>query len=514
MRRIIAILLPLALMLMFVPGAFAICDPFYGTDGDDVVFCEGDDGHDMDVGRGNDVVTILNGITSRVTSFGGVLRVIVMPGAQLGSANNIAIVMDGDGRIISLGDISAQNGIALWGNGSITHVGNIDAQRVGVLAVGNVDVSVVGDIHAERGGIDIRQATEYINVYHAGDITGDGFGILLVGSGSIVNIGDITLLDDAGPSGNGIQMNGDGLVMQLGDIVAFRGIISRGDVYMRGDITAAALGIAIGEGVIDYAGTINITRRDGIGIRGDDTATEARAQTVLIDGTIIAPTAITLNRGDDVVIISGDSVIQGAVLLGAGDDVFIIEPGAEIVGTIRAGETEEVNGDTLILGNEWVCQEDDDPRIAEINAAIAGVNPNNGTLTYQGQTYTISEFEQLVNGMGIYTCFPWMQDGRLNRFDHGAPVALYCTIGGGVSVWDIDGSGSGTFTYAVESNQIVQAFALATASGINQSLGSDAQGNTLYALSDGVSLQFMGPEISEPGKTYQFNFDYAVCPQE
>lgn len=78
-------------------------------------------------------------------------------------------------------------------------------------------------------------------------------------------------------------------------------------------------------------------------------------------------------------------------------------------------------------------------------------------------------------------------------------------------MWDINLDSHGTFTFAVTHDQIEEAFTQAVATGLNQQIGSDTLGNTLYALNDGHTLDFLGPDLRETGKTYQFMFERGRC---
>ncbi|KXK20840.1 MAG: hypothetical protein UZ15_CFX003001626, partial [Chloroflexi bacterium OLB15] len=97
-------------------------------------------------------------------------------------------------------------------------------------------------------------------------------------------------------------------------------------------------------------------------------------------------------------------------------------------------------------------------------------------------------------------------------YDLGAPDALYCTVGGGVSDWRIDLNSQGTFDLAITRAQIDAAFEQAVASGVNQVIGAGGLNNTFYALSDGQTITYMSPDLREPGKLYQFSFERNRCP--
>jgi hypothetical protein len=178
--------------------------------------------------------------------------------------------------------------------------------------------------------------------------------------------------------------------------------------------------------------------------------------------------------------------------------------------TVLGGETGEVVGDALYIGDSLICTSDGAAVAAA--QAINALNPDSGTVTYKGQTYTWAEFERIASGARIDPCQPGqIHDGRVNSFDLGAPVALFCTVGGGMSVWDIDVTGQGTFSFAVTRAEIEAGFAAAVASGANQLLRADAQGNSLYALSDGHTITFAGPDLLVPGKTYLFTLESTLC---
>ncbi len=190
--------------------------------------------------------------------------------------------------------------------------------------------------------------------------------------------------------------------------------------------------------------------------------------------------------------------------MGGGDDTVIIGDNSVIHDTILGGETAEVNGDTLMIGDTQICSEDGSATATAHTLAdqVAGLNPDSDTVTYLGQTYTWAEFEHITSGMRFGPCFGRIDDGRINAYDLAAPDALYCVQGGGVSVWDIDTVGQGTYSFAITRAQIEAAFAQAAASGQNTMIDADDLGNALYALSDGHTIQFNAPETNEPWKTY------------
>lgn len=95
-------------------------------------------------------------------------------------------------------------------------------------------------------------------------------------------------------------------------------------------------------------------------------------------------------------------------------------------------------------------------------------------------------------------------DGRLNAFDHGAPVALYCADGV-YNLWDIGTDGQGTWVGSVSVEDVEAGLAAAKDSGANVEIASLGD-NSLWALAPGDKLQLMGTDLREAGKQYVFIF--------
>jgi hypothetical protein len=95
-------------------------------------------------------------------------------------------------------------------------------------------------------------------------------------------------------------------------------------------------------------------------------------------------------------------------------------------------------------------------------------------------------------------------DGRLNAFDHGAPVSIYC-VDGEYTLWDIGLDGRGTFVGSVSVADAEAGLAQAESSGENVQI-AEIGDNSLWALAPGDKLQLMGADLREPGKMYEFIF--------
>jgi hypothetical protein len=205
--------------------------------------------------------------------------------------------------------------------------------------------------------------------------------------------------------------------------------------------------------------------------------------------------------------------VLGAIEMGAGDDTVKVGDNAVVPNTILGGETQETVGDSLYIGSTNVCSEDGQA-VADAGAtgsSISALDPNGGTVTYMGQTYTWAEFEHIASGLSVSPCFGRISDGRINAYDLAASNALYCAVEGGVIVWNIDLQGNGTFGYYATTEQIDAAFAQAVASQTNTLVQTDSLNSPLYALSDGHTLAFFSKDLREPGKTYQFTFERGLC---
>jgi len=372
-----------------------------------------------------------------------------------------------------------------------------------------------------RGGNNgiFNNGTTYL--FNGGKIKGGNDGLFLVGDGYVYNVGRIR------GGNNGIYITGDAYVANDGVIKGNNaGIYVEGNGYVDngGKVKGGNTGILVsGGGSIDVSGTVT-SDHTGIYLGGDgdinvsgtviagDVGIKGGSgdQHVDVTGTIDPPLAADLGDGNDSFYARSGSNVQGEIHLGGGDDLMIVGDHSHVPEEMLGGETDEVDGDTLIIGDGLICAEDG---TAIANAqAINSLDPNGGSVTYLGETYTWAEFEHIMGGAHVHPCEPGrINDGRINAYDLAAPDALYCTVDQGVSVWQINLEGQGTFAFAVTLDQIKAAIAQATTTGQNQLIQSDANGGALYALSDGTHLQFNAPDLREPGKTYVFLFEDGRC---
>jgi hypothetical protein len=168
-----------------------------------------------------------------------------------------------------------------------------------------------------------------------------------------------------------------------------------------------------------------------------------------------------MESGNDTVIISGNNATVGGMIDGGtGYDVL----------------TFSLNTADPAQRQAWAEQ-------------IAAANPNGGTLTFNGHTYTWQNFEELSQLLIT-----------LNPVYRGS-FAVYCALGGGIDVYAINEQ-QGTLAFNVSaqalSNGITQG-----ANGTTQLVSSS--GVTLYALTTG-ELQVNGPN----NNTFTFRYE-AYC---
>jgi hypothetical protein len=161
---------------------------------------------------------------------------------------------------------------------------------------------------------------------------------------------------------------------------------------------------------------------------------------------------------------------------------------------------------------------------------IPGLRLNYGqtwqyTLPADGEYLFMTQFNS-ASGNAHYITFTWdcraaantsqpqhgaahaypINDGRINRFDHAAPVAVYCADSG-LSLYAIDEQGHGSFAADIPWNSIQPALADAAT---RHRLITETAGLQLWALSDRSSdgqqqLQLMGPD------DYVFIFPANTC---
>lgn len=383
-----------------------------------------------------------------------------------------------------------------FGTGTVTNTGSIEAELAGIAAIGNVTINNSGEIDAIAG------------------IAGVGPNVTINNSG-LVDAGIVGILG----AGDNVEINNDGVVIgALGNDLGF-GIIAAGDSTINN--SGVVIGNTVGIGVYGDS-TINVD--DGyvyggaagiVGLGGD--------QTVNVDGTVVGDTlapmlvtvipsltdvervAIALEEGNDRVNLRDDAYVVGDIRMGDGDDTVQIASGAHVEGLIHGGDTGEDRGDLLIVGDESMCGEDPDTneRVDHVRNLVNGINLDGDTFNFDGEDYTIEDFERGSSGVRSHRCYQFIEDGRINAYDMGATVAGYCNVAEGLNVWAIDDDGKGQVEFSVSAEQMRTALEQAVNGGSNVSIAAGERGSSLWALSSN-QYQMMRNDgyvyIFEPGR--------------
>jgi hypothetical protein len=154
---------------------------------------------------------------------------------------------------------------------------------------------------------------------------------------------------------------------------------------------------------------------------------------------------ITCGAGADQVSLVSPSYMAGSISCGSGNDtVYLL--GGTVIGLIDGGaDSDAITFQFTYTGTP--------AQIAAIQAAFAVANPAGGTITIGAQTFTWTNFEFLYNFMNFINAEPGTIititiNRRVNAGDAAAPVAIYCEAGG-VDLWTIDSSGSGSFAASI-----------------------------------------------------------------
>lgn len=483
-----------------------------------------------------------------------------------GDMNNVAVgaIQIGNGNIINTEDGyigAAFLGTALYGNGNLVNNGDIETGGVGMLLIGDISVD-------EEVFFDLESATAFFTQgdlfgpinFGGGTITNNGFiGADLLGIGALGNV-TINNLEDGEVAGGYANIGAIGPVVTInnsGDLHSSEyGVFALGDqvrVNNSGDIYYHSIGIAaLGSNIVvnnsgdiwqvetgigvSGAGTINnsgLIAANNIGVAASGEVTvnlregsytsgyyavtgDDGNQTVNIDSTvenidvITIPAVVDLQGGRDRVNLRDDANVLGGISMGEGDDTVQIASGARATGTIDGGEGDETDGDLLIVGDETLCGEAEGTaaRIRDVRGLVEGINLDGDTFGFDGEEYTIENFERGSSGVRDTRCIQFIEDGRINAYDMGAPVAGYCNTLEGLNVWPIDTDGNGQIDFSVSGEQMRTALQEAVTSGQNVLIAAGARGSSLYALS---SNEYQMMRLQPDGKTYAYIFEPGRC---
>ena len=378
---------------------------------------------DCDPGTaGNDVITC-DDDPNGVNALTGSDSITVQPGATVSGP---VLTLDGGDTITNDGTIAiggfASAGIGANGDGStITNNGTLSA--AGNTTFGAV-VNGSGNTVINNGSVTVSSA--------------DGVGLWVVGDGNqVTNNGTVTT---SGSDAEGIYTQGSNTVVNHGTIVTTGPSDSEGIAAYNGNNT------------VINTGTIATTDPAAAGI---DTS---------------------VNSGNDTVINSGNITTGGAAAIqtGAGNDRVIIA-GGHVTGLIDGGADSDSLAFNLELGADG---------FDAVAAQIAAANPNGGSLTIGGNTYTWANFEELLSLLRLAA----IGDGRLNALDFAATAVAYCAPAGGLDLYAVTPDG-GALAFHVAPGSLTSGL---VGAALDVSLTAQADGSLLLAGPGGYTFVFDG----------------------
>ena len=324
------------------------------------------------------------------------------------SGGDYGIFVQNNGDITSVGDVSTTNmysaAIYVGNSGNITSTGNINSAWVGI-GTSRGDIVSTGDIYSDFSGIDIRSngpvGSGSGNIRSHGNITSNGVAINISNNGSVISVGNIIALSDVG-----IRIDGNGSVISIGDVTGYLSgirIIGDGTVSSVGNVTSPHTGIDLeGNGSVNVVGAV--TAGD-VGIQGG-----AGDEHVEVQGNVTrrlpSVSAAVMTRSTSTATAPSTARLTWAPATTLSKS--LTAPSCRT--RLTAARAMRCYGDLLLIGDGQICSEDG---TAVANAQnIDALDPDSGSVTYLGQTYTWTQFEHIASGAHLQSCAaPWARLG-------------------------------------------------------------------------------------------------------
>jgi hypothetical protein len=336
----------------------------------------------------------------------------------------------------------------------------------------NIDSTVNGAIivtGGDQGGPTPESGSDTItNDGTVGIIAGDGF--MTGGSGNdvIVNNGTITIDvfgegPDGASSGNDVIINNGNVDNNVfGD--GYNGPGSGSDTLVNnGNVTGSVYGDSFGGA---SSGNDNITNNGTANnIYGDNDSGFGYGSDTIDNSATGTVNNIIAGGGDDNITNSGN--VDNNIDAGYGNDTVTIQGNdATVGGTIDGG----ADYDTLTFNLST-----NDPAQAEAWAAeFAAANPNGGTITINGHTYTWTNFEELL--YFIESPPPVVLPGESRR--------PFCAAVAGLDIYVVVGD-EGIFSLYASAEEISAALSYARVYEIDEVVIETSETSQLWALITG-----------------------------
>lgn len=420
-------LLILSALLLIATGLFA----FTRTQAQ----CEGEP---ATAGDDTIVCTAENSNDYDVVGDSGNDTIIIQPGAT-GVEGDLAVIGDeyggpgaGDDYIVNNGSVESIYGDAYDGIGS----GNDT-----IINNGTVNY----DIYADGGDDTV------INNGSVGYVTG------AEGNDTIVNNGTVDYTFEGGDGNDTLINNGVSNTTITGD--NSEGAGTGNDVIINNGLAVENI---VGDSEFE-----------------DSSGNDTIINTGQVNGTIYGDSETANGTGNDTIVNSG--TVGGGIDAGGGNDAVVLQNFGTVNGMVDGG----AGFDTL----QFDISSADYDQLLEWADQIFAANPNGGTITLNGVTYTWVNFEELVQLLNL---------AALNG--NTAPMQGFCLPDGSFEVWRIISATEGEFAFRVTPAEVALAFEDLS---VNRIIASDGD-LSLWVLTSG-ELQMNAPN-------YDFAFDYeATC---
>lgn len=208
--------------------------------------------------------------------------------------------------------------------------------------------------------------------------------------------------------------------------------------------------------------------------------------------------------GNDVIVING--TVEGSVFADfgvavGGNDTVILQNGAN-GGTDHTLAMDGNDGDdTLVFNFVMPDQQAMDTLAAQIKAA----NPDNDSLTFNGQTFTWKHFDHLENALTLAgsTSPTVINSDRTTAIIAGNQAAVYC-LANRLNAIGSDAQGQSEYLFSVKTEKVTSALQQAAANKIDVELGT-VNVQSLWAKPNGELW------MNDSNKRYDFTFSGTAC---
>jgi hypothetical protein len=259
-------------------------------------------------------------------------------------------------------------------------------------------------------------------------------------------------------------------------------ILVSGDLRLAGGFTVMPVANGGNDTIIINGHVAGFVTGDQVQGNGGDDTIHVNAP---VDGEVIGDYVQGGNGGDDRIFIAstvdavrGDEVQSGV----GGDDYIELQDGASVRQVIDG----EGGKDTLAIGFTVTTAAEE----AELAALLAGVSPQEGSLTFRGITYSWLNFEQVIR-VAPFETVSLSTDGGGHITTVGTLAAVYATRRQGIQVYAIDSSSQGSLVASISARDLAR---LPDEPSRNILLNASADGRyAIYKLTTGEYQVNIGP---------------------